>query len=216
MFQYAFARGYAEKHGFRLETDPWIGQEIFEIEDPGISQDFPRMSETEIPDGKGDVSFLSYAQNQMCADFYTKSAVKTWFRLRPKWTYLIPPKHPNPVAHYRGGDYFHAGYPIVGKNSYRHAVKKRGFKTSEIIFCEERDGLECVLEDFLYMRDAGVLFRANSSFSWWAAALGDGVVYSPRIDGLECSKEHDEVPFELGNHCRTADLDFITDIHLKP
>lgn len=223
MFQYAFARGYAEKHGLRLETDPWIGQEVFEINDPPVSNDFPRMKEEDIPLGMGDVSFLSYAQNQGCSDFYSKHQVMDWFRLNHRWKNRMQINPFYPVAHYRSGDYLKSGYPVVSMNSIRNSVQKFGYDSSIMIVCEE--GL-CLtpdlplglqfLDDFIIMMKADILFRSNSTFSWWAGALGCGKVYSPRIDGLEGGKEHDNVQFEAGNHCRTADLGFISDIHLKP
>lgn len=221
MFQYAFCRGYAETHGFRLETEPWIGQKIFEIDDPAPSQDFPVMAEADIERGNGDVSFISYAQNQMCADFYSRSAIKNWFRLRSSWQNWRKDSFPV-VGHYRAGDYFHAGYPIVSINAIRNAAYAIGIDPDAVVICREDNGESDFpagiqfLNDFLKMMDAEVLIRTNSTFSWWAGALGDGTVYSPRIDGLECGREHDDVKFEFGNHCRTADLQFITDIHLKP
>jgi len=73
------------------------------------------------------------------------------------------------------------------------------------------------LPDFWKLVNAGILLRGNSSFSYLAAILAadSQIVYSPRIDGLKGGEEHD-VAYELGNHCRMADLPFITDIHLKP
>ena len=37
------------------------------------------------------------------------------------------------------------------------------------------------LPDFLTIHFAGTVLRGNSSFSWWAAALSDGTVYSPSV-----------------------------------
>lgn len=223
MFQYAFARGYAERHGLKLETDSWIGQSIFEIDDPPISKELPRMQESEVNLGMVDVSYLFYAQNQVCADFYSKSKVKSWFNFKDKWKSRMPPDIYQPVAHYRSGDYMKSGYPVVSVVSIQKAALRFLYNPENIIFCKEENclsqdlplGLQ-FLDDFMTMIRASVLFRSNSTFSWWAGSLGDGVVYSPRIDGLEGGKEYDNVEFELGNHCRMADLAFISDIHLKP
>lgn len=223
LFQYAFARGYARKHGFELQTDPWIGQKIFEIEDPPIEYAFPRMGEHEIELGKGDVSFLGYAQNQKCADYYSLEDIRSWFKLRPEIAQVLSPIRIGLAAHVRNGDYAGSGYPVVGKEAIVRAAINQGYDPDEIVWFSpeyplSNDALSkemSFLQDFWDMKTASVLFRSNSTFSWWAGALSDGLVYSPRIDGLKGGIEHDDVPFELGNHCKTADLPFITDIHLR-
>ena len=61
------------------------------------------------------------------------------------------------------------------------------------------------LDDFLKLYFARTIFRANSSFSWWAAMLSPtATVYSPVIDkhhiyGVDGLKEID-VEFVEGNH----------------
>ena len=72
------------------------------------------------------------------------------------------------------------------------------------------------LPDFYRLVNASVLLRANSTFSFLAGLLNTGIVLSPRIDGLVGGKEHDDVNFEVGNHCRLADLSFCSDLFVAP
>jgi len=73
------------------------------------------------------------------------------------------------------------------------------------------------LPDFYRLMNAPILFRSNSSFSYWAAVLGDNnVVFAPIIEGLEGGREHDRVPFVVGNRPRISMHDFCTDLHLEP
>ena len=63
------------------------------------------------------------------------------------------------------------------------------------------------LPDLALMMRAQVLMRANSTFSWWAAALGTARVFSPDTskvnarDGLRGNDRFPQfVPFVEGNH----------------
>lgn len=226
LFQYAFARGYCERHGYRLETPAWVGQQIFEgIEDPPISMELPRLAETDIDYGAGDISLFGYFQSQKCADYYSKTKVREWFQLRSEIRKSIWVHHSEHVAaHYRCGDYLGAGYPVVSMKSISLAAMGKFATDKKIHFVSiEYPGespilppnMKC-LHDFYVLATERILFRANSSFSWWASEIGGCKTYSPRIDGLVGGFEYDDVQFEEGNHCRLADLDFITDIHLKP
>jgi hypothetical protein len=62
-----------------------------------------------------------------------------------------------------------------------------------------------------------VLFRGNSSMSWWAHAASPVAqrVFSPVITGLAGGVEHDNVPYIEGNSARLAELPGITDLHLR-
>ena len=58
------------------------------------------------------------------------------------------------------------------------------------------------LPDFMAMVTANVVIRSNSSFSFWAAFMGNNEVYSPVVE--EKVGWHD-VEFVRGNHPRMAD-----------
>jgi hypothetical protein len=75
-------------------------------------------------------------------------------------------------------------------------------------------GLEFVT-DFFALLNAEVLFRANSTFSWWAATLGHAQkVYSPVVDGL--SGYQTNVKFIEGNWPRCVSMDSVSDYCIAP
>jgi hypothetical protein len=144
-------------------------------------------------------------------------------------------------------NYTHAqGYSVLSKDSYFKAFRKFGFDPETIEWVsddhlgkwhlnrsESRRGGWCYpvgseymgpalifdwLADFIKLYFARTIFRANSSFSWWASFLSPSAkVYSPVIDRhvVYCRDSLDEVDYEFveGNHphwmygCR--------DIHFK-
>ncbi len=219
MTQYAFARAYAERHGLTLQTEPWIGQEIFNLSDPPILRELPmRDEDTLSADGEGDVCYRSYSQCQKCI-IYNRSQVRSWFTVRDHLKAALPSNSLfwPVVCHERRGDYQGYGYVVVSHASYVKALNILGLENAH--FCTEENpsiatGIPAHLSflmDFHLMMNADVLLRGNSCFSWWAATLGHGRVYSPIIDGLEGSKEHD-VNFTEGNHPKFANLHGITDL----
>lgn len=224
MFQYAFARAFAEKHGYDLETQPWVGQELFQINDNPVSGDYDRKNEYDIEPGTGNISYLSYSQQQKCV-LYTKNQLKNWFSVRPeveRFVASMPQIQTDMVAHRRVGDYMACGYPVISESSYRNAIREYNFDDDDAEFVTEESpyivpGFPDHLNwfpDFYRIMIANVIFRGNSCFSWWAATLSEGQIYSPVIDGLVGGVEHDNVRFVPGNHPRIADLHFVTDLHV--
>lgn len=124
------------------------------------------------------------------------------------------------------------GYSVVSKDSYVRAFEKFGYEANAIEWVSDDytgrwhvgrrargaggwsypTGSEYVpgmvfdwLHDFLKLYFARTIFRANSSFSWWAATLSPTAkVFSPVIDkshiyGVDGLEEID-VEFVEGNH----------------
>jgi len=124
------------------------------------------------------------------------------------------------------------GYSVISKQSYYDAIMQFGFNPNNIewtsddhlkewhkdrketelfgwnypVGSEYRNGLMYDwLEDFLRLYFARTIFRANSSFSWWASFLSPTAkVYSPVLDkqviyGRDSLEEID-VEFVEGNH----------------
>jgi hypothetical protein len=60
-----------------------------------------------------------------------------------------------------------------------------------------------------------VHFGANSTFSFWAATLGNAKVYSPVIRGVRGGKPDAYAEFVEGNWPVMADNHPNTDLHLK-
>lgn len=182
----------------------------------------------------GPIEFRGYAQTQWCVDFYTKRQAQAWLNLRPEIEHACnravndspSASTATVVAHRRAGDYFGYSYPVCAEDSYRYAAQQFGLKWQSpdaILLCEEcpidhvgflPDDLS-FMPDFYRMMTAPTLLRGNSSFSWVAALLGNGLVLSPVVDGLEGGKEH-HCRFVAGNHPKFCNLDFVTDLHVSP
>jgi hypothetical protein len=210
MFQYCWARKTAEQQGRELHTNAWAGQKIFQLNEPPL-------------DGSEEMLPEHYRQDQDSL-IYSRADARRWFAWRPEVEQslsIVPTL--GLVAHWRRGDYLSLGYPVVGLSAFLSAVVGHGFGKETIGWSREEsphlhDGFTGELSfvpDFCRLMRARVLFRANSSFSWWAATLGNGRVFSPIIDGLQGGIEHDAVPFVEGNHPKLAELPFITDLHLS-
>lgn len=227
LFGYCYARAFAEKHGLTLQTDPWIGQKIFQLNDPPIDPSLTeRRDENTIRDGDKDFIYRSYSQQQKCM-IYTRSQIRDWFRLRPEILeklhgVFFKCRNDVVVGHRRVGDYMGYGYPVVSEKSYYDACDKLGWPRESFTMVTEENpmmdeqfiGDLAFLPDFVRLMMSPVLLRGNSSFSWWAGALQvSGAVYSPVIEGLRGGEEHDAV-FVQGNWPRFANLDFTTDLHL--
>ena len=124
------------------------------------------------------------------------------------------------------------GYSVISKNSYLQAFRKYGYAEEDIAWVSDdytgkwhvgrkvrfRGGWDYPagsqylpgimfdwLDDFLKLYFARTIFRANSSFSWWAACLSPTArVFSPVLDrwhiyGVDGMEEID-VDFVEGNH----------------
>jgi hypothetical protein len=124
------------------------------------------------------------------------------------------------IAHRRVGDYVGYGYPIVSQASIERAIHRFGYNPNDFYTCTEENptpagpavGANTFLPDFYRMFKARALFRGNSSFSWVAGLLSEGLVFSPVVKGLEGGREHD-VDFVVGNHSALSDLAAGTDMH---
>jgi hypothetical protein len=233
--QYLFASAYAERHGFELQVEPWIGERIFQISHPRPHRHdmLPVFNEAQlaerVPDGP--FVFRGYAQCQS-AMLYTKRQAQAWLTMRPEIetacanaVLSTAAKDARVVCHQRVGDFKGYNYPICSAASYHRACEQYGL-TQEYPtcwFCTEESPIPHAgflpddlgfMPDFYRMVTAPTLLRGNSTFSWLAALLGDGLVLSPIIDGLEGGKEHD-CAFVPGNWPRLANFDFTTDLHVN-
>jgi hypothetical protein len=199
MFQYAFAKKTAENMGAELHTQPWAGQIMFEIGDKPI-------------DGTEEMLPEDYHQRQESL-IYTRADCKRWFKWRAEFVEKQSKFNFEICAHYRAGDFLKCGYPVVSKKAISRAIEHSGFGDNFAII--EEDGGRDALTDFYLMAKSQILFRANSSFSYWSGALNEGRVFSPIIDNLAGGTEHDDVKFVEGMWPRLANLSFVTDLHMR-
>jgi hypothetical protein len=225
LFQYAFARGYAEAVGATLETPPWIGQALFGLNDPPLSEPLPSLALNERPCGEVNVDLFGYFQHADCYKYYTLSKLREWFKFRQVWLDQFPRKDDVYVAtHVRRGDYTTV-YPnifcTIANEAYDLAIREAGYAAYRRVDVREDSPTEFRLPGFEFMQDfftiynAPVVFRANSTFSWWAATLGHArEVYSPVVEGLRGYQK--EVKFVKGNWPRCVDMDMVHDYHLAP
>lgn len=199
MFQYAYSRALTEQCGLRLHTNPWVGQKVFQIDDPSL-----------------DASHEQENYRQTQGDLiYTRRQCREWFKWQP-WVEAELKDFPVPpvLGHRRVGDYLALGYPVVSAQSYYSHRSDVSLITEENPNAHPAfTGELSWVPDFWSLTKAQVLLRGNSSFSWWAATLSNAEVYSPVIDGLGAGV-HD-CPFVPGNWPRLANLEFTTELHLE-
>lgn len=225
MFQYAYAKAYAERYDCQFQCDPgWIGYKIFQLQDQPISDpNLPRRTEITATPGESNICFHTYAMQQKCV-LYSTAKLREWFKFRPE-ILEISHSHAVPMiaAHRRVGDMSGYGYPICSLASYGNAAYKLGYNPSDQVFVTEEDpatdprsdSWAPFLPDFLRLTLAPVIFRGNSSFSWWAAAIGyHRKIYSPIINGLVGGVAEHDVEFVEGNWPRLSDHDFVSDMHV--
>lgn len=227
LFQYACARGYARKVGAQLETNRWVGQSLFKnVDDPPISKQLPQLPLDVVPnDMRTNTCFYGYFQYSDAFDLYTLSDLREWFTLQDWVNEEMHEYQPPPlVAHLRRGDYLTSYANIfcsIDESAYTAAIKDHGWGDRQVHWVREdkplefkRPGLEWLI-DFTTLMKADILFRANSTFSWWAATLGKPqFVYSPVVEGLRGHQT--SVQFVSGNIPRCVDLPNVHNYHIKP
>jgi hypothetical protein len=208
LFQYAHTRAVCEQNGYTLATPEWVGERIFEI---------PEARRAHLP----DLVFSGYNQDDASL-VYSRRWILNTLRLRPEIQAKLDTFVPQGeiVAHVRRGDYKDLQYPLVSLSSYYRAAANLGFEKLAIVSEEaplthpDFTGDLGFLPDFYRLLKAKVLFRANSSFSWWAGTLSEAQVYAPVIDGKPGGVESD-CDFVAGNWPKLANLPVCTDLHLK-
>jgi len=223
LFIYCFARGYAEHMGAELQCPDWIGRKLFvNATEPPITR---HLHWTELDSlsklplgyfcGRTDIALRVYAQHQVYLDYYTRAQAREWLKLKPEFEAYAPKmEQPYSAAHVRRGDFVSdpftaANYCQVSDESYEKAIEQFDIPEPILRVQEgartpppelEVQGLG-FLPDFLLLRDATHLLRANSSFSVWASWLGNAKTYAPVVEdkvGLQ------DVEFVEGNHPCTA------------
>jgi hypothetical protein len=183
LYQCAFARAYAERHDCILEVNQdWPGLKIFGLTHPAPSVELPVVHDNDLVDGQINIALVGFFQDQRRVDILSKRKVREWFQFANP--YIPPYRGAYNAAHCRRGNFI--GHPrqpaIISDLSYARAFEK--FGAGRVIRISDTPLVNDSMEDFQILMHASKLFRANSSFSWWAAALNErGTVYSPVLSG---------------------------------
>lgn len=208
--QYATARSAAERLGATLETPDWIGRRIFGLTDPLITDRLPSLGKEELPIEPG-VAMYGYFQNQQAFDIMRRDELRRWLTVVPELAEICPRPRPFYIAaHLRFGDYVkHCDrYAVVSRMCFEREIKSRGYDERDVVWLTEegpQPGTERMpgglgfLFDFMLIMQADVVFRSNSTFSQWAAILGNpSKVYSPVVGDKVGIR--DDIEFIEGNH----------------
>lgn len=229
LFEYAFARGYAEKLGLELHTPQWIGQTVFEIDDPLPEGEMPPRAEVESEKwmGEGNIEIRGYCMRQQSL-IYRREDVRRWFKIRPEIQAILDAIHIyDTVAHLRHGDFLGLdGFVAVSRESFYTACRKFGINSDRLVFVSEETALRLpelelksvgFFPDFYRLMKASILLRSNSSFSWWAATLGHAErIFSPDLTGVSGGSEPVDAPFVEGNWPSISHHhSFCSDLHLS-
>jgi hypothetical protein len=200
LFQYAFAKAYAESIGAELQTPDWNGRYIFKDINEKIMTE-PAGPSTEFPDGKADIDLYGYFQQSQHLKLLSRKKLKQWFTFKSD---IDVPSY-DLVFHKRRGDYL--SYPhvfgVITDESYDKAAAAFGFDPSKAFVLDDSRDPAYWLNDFFIMMKCNNLFRSNSTFAWWAATLGDCAVYSPVV---EDKKGIIEIDFAKGNEESLGDF----------
>lgn len=206
LFQYAFARAYAEKMGTQLLIPNWVGREVFEgINEPVIGGDSKHSKEkTENPKGENDIDLFGYFQRPEHLALLSRKKLKQWFKPKPKYSGKIG--H-DLVFHKRRGDYIsHGNFAVVSDKSYLDAAIKFGYGVEVIkkTFSDEKGLCNAdQYDDFFEIIASRAIFRANSTYSWWAATLSEAKIYSPVVEN---KTGWGDFNFVEGNHSKMVHM----------
>lgn len=211
IFQYLFARAYAEKYNAELELPYWIGEKIFKnVSHKRPSIKLPSTPVDNLNFGDVNIDLLGYFQKKEFIDILSEKKIREWLQFQDVWINLFNnPIYLHPVvAHLRRGDYvslYSNIFCIVSKDSYLKALNKFGISSENIVWLsEETQGYNILFDqdlqfmsDFFTMINAKILLRSNSTFSFWAGFFNKNKIYSPVVKGL---KGMNDVDFIEGNY----------------
>jgi hypothetical protein len=187
LHEYVACRKYAEILGAKLEVPDWEGRHIFGLLDPVWSCDLPeRNGDESFEWGDTNIRLSGYFQLQKWIGLLSRVELRRWLVVRPEIIDVCPMRGGSyTAAHMRQGDYVgNPFYANIPERSYLRACEEHGLvidtwaKQNSPRYMQ---GIPDFLPDFLMLMRATVLLRANSTFSWWAGALGDGDVYAPVV-----------------------------------
>ena len=218
LFQYAFLRKIAELNNCKVKTpSSWLGRKLFPIaeKDLPITEDLPRVTEKDLLNRKKteenwlslkNVDIDGHFENNEFLILLSKKECRQIFSFNPKILSEYKKKEGFYIAaHLRRGDLKKCEITkiIISQESVERAILKFGYDLKDVIWVSDGNTFkgftDCdFVNDFLTLIDANVLFRSNSTFSFWAGILGYGKVYSPIITSKHFPKIQD-VEYTSGN-----------------
>jgi hypothetical protein len=217
LFQYAFARSYAQKYNCDLEIPKdWDGRKFFpEVKEDEISSPLPPTEVDTFEHGVTNVDIRGYFQNTKSLSLMNREQVRSWFKFSDDiLSKFKKPREYYVAIHMRLGDYrTNPNVCIPSQSSYLNFAKSIGVDENDIIWVTEEtqtegdDGTLGFLYDFMLMVNSDILIRSPSTFSWWAGELkNDDNVYAPDVSKYKGQKGIN-VPFVRGNWPTCTELD---------
>lgn len=189
LFQYAHGKLCAEAADAELLVpEDWIGRKLFHNVNEGVCG--PQLARSWNQPGDVNCEMWGHFQDRQTLAMFSRARLRSMFLFRNEWLEAFPKLHPSYVAaHIRHGDYLSV-YPhywcSVTKASYEKAMKP--FHPMPVEWVSEETPRKAdvphdlsFLPDFMALLRADVLFRGNSTFSWWAGVLGNALVFSPVV-----------------------------------
>ena len=228
LFQVAHALKWCEQNHHTLCMWPWMGEQVFQI--PQCAR--PNQSKPDVIWGEKNM-----CQHQKDLN-YTRADVKKWFAWKPevleKLRKIDTQSHPFVLNVRQASDCLETDLPMLSDECYRQAAQKFGYDANRCHwekdtnptrlddFPGDPDGCGrgtswCCIPSFYRLQQAPVLFRAASTFSWWAATLGAGRVYSPIIRDIQGGTPNQFCDnFVEGNWPAMTNHPDNSDLHLQP
>ena len=215
LFQYGFARTYAERLGALLETPNWLGQFLFGLRDAPLSRCLKVLHETELngvdpANWQTNVDLFGYFQNKHTAPHLSRRKLREWYSVTDEIRKMFPkPPEPYAVCHIRQGDYittYNSNFCIIDKVCYERALEKYP-PNMPVVWVEENKSVPSPnlpheiswLGDWMTIFNADIVFRGNSTFSWWAATIGHATkIFSPLV--CDSVGHNNTIEFTPGNH----------------
>lgn len=204
LFQYCWARQIAEKKNYKLVAPIIPGFPITYNNTEGI-ENYHNPYRTPENTQIFDMNYINNHNGQIIISGYSqryehyisnKNSIREWLFIENEDSY-DKPNDDDLVLSIRLGDYVKLGWDIE-MEYYINILNKESFNNATIICdepnnskldilksmgCKIKDnsnwGVNKFLADFVYVKYSKKTIIANSTFSWWAAFLGQGKVYFP-------------------------------------
>jgi len=210
MFIYAHGRALCERFGYEFCPPPWIGDLLFDLPET-----------KRLKPGDADRTMATAQYQDQASLIYTRKQVRQWFKWRQDvLDILLNMNTPEVVFNVRLGiDHIKAGFVVIKPDSYEAVAERLGYDVEKVHWEVDQNPTRfdpCVdpAPSFYVLQQAKILIRAPSTFSWWAATLGNGRVFAPVVKGKNGGLPAEDCEFVEGNWPLVAEREPNTDLHL--